>query len=261
VWDVNTGQATDYSPLEGYLPRGAPFSPDNNYLAYIYSPGRNKSDVIRILNLKTGKIDAELPNYILKSFVQFSSDSRLLAMGNPYSASLWDVSTWEQVDTHGGPTAGCGQYFTPQNNLLTLISDAGVIFTNTFDQQLQDMCGTAVPGATLVYYFRQAHKMVFVLGNEIGEVWVWGFSGADLSRKGSSIPFSLPYKAFLTADQDSGWYAYVTSGSIIVKNISGETGTTIDEQTDYQYRVALLPGQKLMALGSRYGSIHIWTMP
>lgn len=261
VWDVNAGKKTEYSPMEGYLPKGVPFSPDNRFLAFIYSPGRNQMDVIQILDLEQGKIIAELPNYTPKSFVQFSPDSNLLAMGNAYSASLWDVSTWEQVDTRGGPNAGCGQYFTPQNTLLTMISDAGIIFSKVFDEKMQKMCGTELPGATLVYYFYEAHKMVFVLGNETGEVWIWGFSGSELSRKGSSTPYPLSSKIFLAADQSSGWYAYVTRGAIIVKNINGATGTTIDEQTDYQYRVALLPDKKLMALGSRYGSIHIWTMP
>jgi serine/threonine protein kinase/WD40 repeat protein len=261
IWDVNAGKKTDYSPIEGYLPKGVPFSPDSAYLAFIYSPGRNRMDIIRILDLQTGRIVAELPDYLPKAFVQFSPDSKLLAMGTPYAASLWDVSTWERVDTHGGPTAGCGQYFTPQNRLLTMISNAGIMFTNDFNKQLQEMCGTAAPGATLVYYFHQPHQMVFVLGNETGEVWTWDFSGAELSRVGSSTPYPLPGKAFLAADQESGWYAYAERGSIVIRNINGAAGTTIAEQGDYQYRVALLPGRKLMALGSKYGSIHIWTMP
>jgi len=261
VWDVNAGQEAKYSPLPGYLPKGIPFSPDNRFLVFIASRGKNQTDIVRVLDLNKEEVVAELPSYIPKSFVQFSEDSKLLAIGTPSSASLWDVSTWEQVDTHGGPTAGCGQFFTPQNKLLTMISNAGILFTNVFDTKMQSMCGTAAPGATLVYYFYQPHRMVFVLGNETGDVWVWGFSGSDLSRIGSSAPYPLSSKIFLAADQTSGWYAYVTRGAIIVKNIDGATGTTIDEQSDYQYRVALLPDRKLMALGSRYGSIHIWTMP
>jgi hypothetical protein len=56
-------------------------------------------------------------------------------------------------------------------------------------------------------------------------------------------------------------YAYASGGTVIIKNVNGSDVATIPAQDDYQYRVALLPAKKLIALGSRYGSIHIWTMP
>lgn len=259
IWNVNAAKEA-YPPFEGYLPKGIPFSPDNRFLAYIYSPGKNRDDIIKIMDLNTGKTVAELPGYIQKSFVQFTEDSKLLVMGDAYSASIWDVATWEQLDTHGGPTAGCGQYFTPQNNRLAVISNAGILF-NTYDQKMQDMCGTKPRGAILMYYFYTSHKMLFVLGNENGDLWIWDFNSTDISRIESDTPYPLSSQIFLAGDQASGWYAYVSQGKINIKNINGSTGTTIEQQDDYQYRVALLPGKKLMALGSQYGSIHIWTMP
>ncbi|HLO27515.1 MAG TPA: hypothetical protein VK249_00175, partial [Anaerolineales bacterium] len=73
----------------------------------------------------------------------------------------------------------------------------------------------------------------------------------------------LSNEIFLAADQASGWYAYkdIGQGKIVIRNINGGAETTIEQQDDYRYQVALLPGRKLMALGSQYGSIHIWTMP
>jgi serine/threonine protein kinase len=260
LWNVNAAQEA-FPPFAGQLPKGVPFSPDNRFLAFIYSPGTNRADLIRIMELKTGKIVAELPGYIQKSFVQFTDDSKLMVMGNTYSASIWDVATWEQVDTHGGPTAGCGQYFTPQNELLAVIFNAGIMFTDEDDKKMEEMCGTKPRGAILMYYFYESHKMVFVLGNEKGDLWIWDFRSTDLGLIGSDTPYHSSNKIFLAGDQASGWYAYVDGGKILMKNISGSTGVTIDKQDDYQYRVALLPGKKLMALGSRYGSIHVWTMP
>jgi WD40 repeat protein len=217
--------------------------------------------MIRVMDLATGKIVAELPGYISKSLVQFSDDSKLLVMGDPYSARIWDVATWEQLDTHGGPTAGCGQYSTPQNRLLAMISSAGIMFTSEFDQKMQEMCGTKPKGAALMYYFYGPHQMVFVLGDQAGSLWIWDFGGSELARIGSDTPYPLPGDIFLAGDQASGWYAFVANGTIIVRNIDGSPGVTINEQNDYHYRMALQPEKKLMALGSTYGSIHIWTMP
>ncbi len=261
VWDINAAQEA-YPAFEGYLPRGVPFSPDNRFLTVIYSPGRNQSDVIRVLELETGKTVAEFPNYIPNALVQFTADSRLLIMGNPHSASIWDVSTWEQLDTHGGLTAGCGQFLTPHNDLLAIISNTGILFTG-YDDRVEKMCGVKPPGAIFMYYFYEQHHMLFVLDQ--GELWSWDFNATTLNqvKARSTGNFPLPNEIFLAADQTSGWYAYkdITQGKISIEKVDGGTGTTIDQQNDYQYKVALQPGQHLIALGSRYGSIHIWTMP
>jgi len=258
IWNVN--EAKEAYQFDGYLPKGVPFSPDNRFLTYIYSPGQNKDDVIRVVELQSGNIAAELPDYTQKSFVQFTADSKLLVMGDAYHASIWDIATWEEVDTKGGSTAGCGQYTTHQSKLLAIISDAGIFFT-PFDAKMQAMCGTKPRGAALMYYFYAQHKMLFVLGNTNGDLWIWDFNSTDIGIIQSDTPYPESGKIFLAGDQASGWYAYVSNGKINITNIDSSAGTPIDGQADYQYRVALLPSQHLMALGSQYGSIHIWTMP
>jgi WD40 repeat protein len=104
VWDVNSSK--EVYTFDGYLPKGLPLSPDNTFLAYVFSPGQNKDSVIRVIKLATGEQVAELTGYIQKTFVQFREDSNLLVIGDAYKATLWDVATWEQVDTIGGPTLG-----------------------------------------------------------------------------------------------------------------------------------------------------------
>ncbi|MBI5824422.1 MAG: protein kinase [Chloroflexi bacterium] len=260
VWNVNAGIEA-YPPFEGSLSRGAPFSPDNRYLAYIYSPGKFKEDLVRILELETGNIVAELPGYKPKAFIQFTEDTKLMIVGDAYSANFWDVSTWELLDTHGGPTAGCGQYTTPQNRLIAIISNAGLLFPQ-YDEKVELMCASKPRGALHMYYFYEQHKMLLVQSD--GGLWVWGFNPVELSRKESSdTPYPLSREIFLDGDQTSGWYAYkdLPQGTLHIENINGSNGEIIDQQNDYQYRVSLLPGQNLMALGSRFGSIHIWTMP
>jgi len=259
VWDVN--QAKEVFKADGFLPKGNPFSPNNHYLAFIYSPGQNKPDEFHIFDLEKGTIVSNFRGYQARTFVQFSDDSKLLVMGDPYNASIWDAATWELVNSHGGPTAGCGQYFTPQNNFLALISNAGIMFKDfKGDKKLEEMCGTKPRGATFMYYFYDKHEMFFVLGD--GRVWSWGFNSDELARIESPDSYPSSSDVFLTADQDSGWYAYVTNQDTLhLENINSLPGVTMAGQDDYHYQVSLLPGKKLFALGSKYGSIHIWTMP
>jgi WD40 repeat protein/predicted Ser/Thr protein kinase len=259
VWDVNNAKEA-YAPFEGYLPKGLPFSPDNRFLTYIYSPGGNRNNIIRVMELRTGKIVAELPDlasYIQTPFVQFTADSRLLITGDAYQARMWDVATWEQVNMHGGPNAGCGQFFTPQNELLALISRAGIRFA--YDQKMEELCGIKPPGVIMMYYFHEPHKIAFVLAN--GDLKILHANSVEINRIESDASYPLPGDIFLAGDEASGWYAYAADGNINIENINGAAGAVINSQDDYKYRIALLPGQKLMALGSRYGSIHIWTMP
>jgi hypothetical protein len=215
--------------------------------------------VIRVLELQSGKVTAELPLPVITQdlFVQFSADSKLLVAGDAYHARIWDVATWEEVNLKGGSTAGCGQYFTPQSELLAVISRISILFT--YDWKVQELCGIKPLGAIMTYYFYDAHKIAFVLAN--GDFKVYHAQSVEISRIGSAASYPLPRQVFLAADQASGWYAFVADGVMNIENVNGGAGSVINSQDDYHYRVALLPGKKLMALGSRYGSIHIWTMP
>ena len=261
VWDVNEAKEA-YPSFKGSLPRGVPYSPDNRFFVFLYPPEKNQNAMIEVMELKTGKIVAELPNpvqSVQKPLVQFTPDSKLLVIGVPTSASLWDVATWEQLDTHGGPTVGCGQFFNPRNERLVTIYNAGILFL--YDPKIQNMCSIKPLNMILAYYFYQPHRMLFLLGD--GQLWDWGFNPVELTRTKSDTTYPVSGEIFLAADQATGWYAYkdIDQGKININNINGGTGTSIDQQEDYQYQVALQPTQKLMALGSRYGSIHIWTMP
>lgn len=255
VWRVDTAQEAYQFP--GYLPRGEPFSPDNQFLVMVRVPERNKPDVADILELSSGEIVAELPDYPQDSFAKFSSDSKILITGNSHFASIWDVSTWEQVNSHGGMNAGCGQYFTPQNELLTVISNSGVFFAYT--DQIRDMCATQPKGATQVFYFQKQHNILFVLGD--GSIWNWKFGAIANTRiLLTADPYPFSRDVFLAGDEESGWYTYVENNKKLYV-IAGNEYLISESQDDYQYRVALSPDNKLLALGSQYGSIHIWTTP
>jgi WD40 repeat protein len=256
VWRVSSaGKAYQF---EGYLPKGVPFSPDNKYLAFIKPSGRNRPDSIQVVELASGNILADLPGYPKDAFVQFRTDSKLLIAGTPYEAAIWDVATWEKLASTGGPTAGCGQYFTPQNNLLSVISDAGILFS--YDRKIQDMCGLAktIAGATFMYYFPQQNKLLFVLGD--GTIWIGNNSDPSRSRILPSAPYPLPGSVFI-AGHEGGLYAQAVNDNLLIKTQGSGSSVNIRHNDDYLYRVAFSPGTKLFALGTKFGSIHIWALP
>lgn len=100
---------------------------------------------------------------------------------------------------------------------------------------------------------------MFVLGD--GRVWAYDFISTDISKLDPRFIYPSPGDVFLAANQESGIYASVSGNSLFVKNISGASYGTISGQDDYAYQAAFLPTQKIFALGSKYGSIHIWTLP
>jgi serine/threonine protein kinase len=256
IWNVAEGRESYQFP--GYLSRGVPFSPNSQFLVIVRPPEKNKSEAVQIVELRSGNIVAELSGYQSGFLVQFSDDSKILVTGDTQNATIWDVSTWEKVNSHGGMNAGCGQYFSPQNELLAVISNAGVLFSYT--EKIRDMCATKPEGAKLVYYFQSQHMVYFVLGN--GALWSWDFRSTGITnifRSGTPYPFSND--VFLTADERSGWYVHSPSGEKLI--VMGNAGmyTLSEVQNDYRYRVAMSPSNRLIALGSQYGSIHIWTTP
>lgn len=254
LWRV--GSAQQAYQIEGALAKGNPFSPDNRLLATTYTPADSRETSLRIVDLASGDIVATLSGYPQNAFVQFTGDSKLLVAGTPNTAAIWDVATWEKLDSHGGPTAGCGQFFTPQNKLLSVISNAGILFS--YDQNVQDMCGTRIEGATFMYYFPKSNLLLFVLGD--GSVWLGNKDSYNISRMRFNTPYRTPNSIFLAGEQESGWYAYVTQSQVRISRPNA-AGVTIDHFDDYFYRVAFLPARNLIALGTRYGSIHIWYVP
>jgi serine/threonine protein kinase len=256
VWDVQ--QAKEVYSFQGYLPiRGDPFSPDNRLLVIVQASGKNKSDVLKVFDLEKGGFVASLSDYERKAFVQFSEDAKLLVMGDPYFAKVWDAATWQEVNINRNAIEECGRYLTPQGNLVTVISNAGVLFTYT--EMIESLCATNPQGAILKYFFTGDNKLLFVLP----DCTIWkGFSTSrDLRILKPAAACPVSDEIFLAGDAVNGWYAYTAGTALNITNMSSNTGTKIEEQDDYKYQVALLPGKKLMAFGSQYGSIHMWSMP
>jgi WD40 repeat protein len=257
IWRV--ASAEEAYQFDGYLPEGFPFSPDNRFVAIIHA-AENKwdPDLIRIVDLHSGTSVADLPGYMPKAFVQFTDDSKLLVMGTPGNAIVWDVSSWEQLKTHGGASGGCGETYTPEsrNEKLVVISDAGIFFN--FDAYLVKLCGATPKGATWVYYFENQKKALYVLGD--GRLWF--FNDQDVNRVAKSAPYPLPDEVFIAGDQENGWYASRQNTNLYIQSTNIPFSVNIHGQDDYRYKVAFAPaGMKIFALGSRYGSIHIWAIP
>jgi hypothetical protein len=178
--------------------------------------------------------------------------------GTLQKATIWDTSTWEKVNSRGEINSGCGQFFTPQNNRIAVVSLVGIMFTyTTADAKI---CGNPPEGTNFMYYFKKQQRALYVLGD--GQIWISGFP-QDVSRIDKTHTHPNPSAIFLGANQESGLYASVSGSSLLIRNaVSGGTAySPIPGQDDYYYQVAFLPTQKMFALGSRYGSIHIWALP
>jgi serine/threonine protein kinase len=257
IWKIYEGQIK--YQVNGYLTKGIPFSPDNQFLVVVRQPEKRfDPDILQVVNLENGNIVAELPGYIPKAHITFTADSKLLVMGTPNKSIIWDVATWEKISTHGGMNAGCGQFFTPQSDRLAVISDAGIFFK--YDEDMAILCGTKPNGTTLVHYFPQQKRALFVLGD--GGILNWRFEVEELKRINLSSAYSLPDEIFLGAHQDALLYAIKDSDNVKIYTYNGSQVMNLSGQNDYMYRVAFSSNaSKLFALGSRYGSIHIWTLP
>lgn len=262
IWSVSS--ATERYHFDGYLPRGYPVSPDSRYVAMVHkAESQWDLDVVRVVELQSGQVVAELPGYIPKSFLRFTDDSKLLVMGTTAKAVIWDVTVWERLSIHGGPNGGCGQFFTPQNELLAVVADAGIFYE--YDPYLAKLCGSVPTGAIFAFYNKNSSTGKFILGSGS----LWGFAETGIRLASSSSPYPLPDKIFQADYSNNGWYASVAtyysssnaSSSFEIHNVNGSS-MTIPNQDDYNYRVAFLPvGMKMLALGSKYGSIHIWILP
>jgi hypothetical protein len=136
------------------------------------------------------------------------------------------------------------------------ISDAG-IFTDSSNYLKNTLCGAIPHGAAFMYYFESSSQGYFVLGS--GRLWA--FDKYDALRVTSGSAYPLPNDVFIAGYQEGNLYAAAANG---VLQVRGGSGIHIDipGQDDYHYQVAFAPSwTRFFALGSRYGSIHIWTLP
>lgn len=256
VWNVD--QASLLYEFFGYLPKGYPFSEDGKYLV-IGTPGTSAliDDQLTIINRTDGLLITSLKEMNKKYYVRFTDDSNILAYGSVRTANLWDVSTWEKLKIYGRVTKYCGEFFTPQSELLALVSDAGILFEN--NNKIFEMCGTHPEGAFYKYYFPEVHEMVFVLGD--GNIREWEFKDFSLNDLRVARTIIDSDEFFIAGDSESGYYAASSGGSLVIKHINKNEKKVIPYQDDYKYKAAFNSEKGIFALGSQFGVIEIWTLP
>lgn len=169
VWHVSS--AVDTYHFEGYLPNGSPFSPDNRFLATIQiSENKFGEDSIRVVDLSNGAVVTTLPGFLANAFVRFTNDSKLLVMGTPLGAIIWDVAAWEPLKTHAVLTPGCGQFLDPQNKKMVVITDADIFFKS--GSYVVKKCGIKeevfIPGD-----LASQQTKIFASGSSDGTIHIW----------------------------------------------------------------------------------------
>ena len=108
-----------------------------------------------------------------------------------------------------------------------------------------------------MYYFEKQRIFFFVLGD--GALWNPGFNSPEVGRVGMSVSYPSPDEIFIAGNQVGGEYAIKENNVLHIQNLNRSLSIIIPGQDDYRYKVAFSPQQmKMFALGSRYGSIHIW---
>jgi WD40 repeat protein len=244
--------------LPGILPEGDLFSANGSYIV-IAEVTKNiwENGTLKIVLIETGEIVISLPGWPRDWQVGFSPDGALFVTGNMQSAMIWDISTWQKIKIHGGLNSGCGQYFTPNNDLLAVIAPKGVVFKDYgSNKKLQVYCRSRPNDGFPLVLINDDQTVIYQL-NE-GGLWVWNLTVNELTV--SKTRKYLYGKHLLAISPDSFYIASADENVRLVKNYSSEI-CRLPSYAAYQYRAAISADAQRFAVGSKFGVIRILSSP
>ena len=257
LWDVYSGKMVFQS--KGYLPGGDVFSPNSDLLV-VAQDGANTWDTGQLLidQVPSGNTIQTLKGYKIGWRIFFNKQQSLMTAGIPQEAMIWDISTWEKLNTHGGPNSGCGQFYTPESKVLTVLSDIGAY--ETLDKKVEGMCGSKPQLITLEYYFHENNVGVYaVIGGILFEDDPLTVNTGWLK---TDVTIRLHKDHFVAAQRSSRLYAYIRDDADLYFKFTGSRQPffQLPWQKDWQYQVEFSPRDNLVALGTKYGSIHFYVL-
>lgn len=255
VWDVYN--AKPLYKVDGYLAEGDVFSPKSDLLI-IAQEGIQKwsKGQLVVLSAKNGKALEILPGYQKDWRVYFYPDQSLFVEGNRQSAMIWDVSTWEKLNIQGGPNAGCGQFFTPDNRRLAVISDVGIY--EQFGRSAEYVCSIRPQNAKMHHF--EGTMGVFTVNN--GVIFEVSFANINVEWLKTDKTL-LSHKDQFIAGSGSRYAFSRDNLDLNIARISSRRNHptiifTTPWYEEYKYSVAFSPKDNLIALGTKFGSIHVY---
>ncbi len=254
LWDVY--QAKPIYSFDGYLPDGSVFSPHSDLLVIAqaapqaWAPGN-----LIVINVSSGELVETLPGYVSGWQIYFNPNQTLLIEGNMQSAMIWEMSIWQKLNLHGGPNTGCGRFFTPDNRLLAVISDIGIF--ETVDQRILSVCAPRPNGTVLSYYNYDRDRGVYTVND--GMIFVSNPRTLNVGWLRTNKTLWDHKEIFISGSQDL--YAYARDNQTLqIGNVSNRSVFFMPWYGDYKFVAAFSPKDNLVALGSKFGSIHIYAV-
>ena len=257
LWDVYNAQPI-YS-FDGYLPEGDVFSPKSDLLIIAqdapqaWAPGQ-----LQVISVRDGKLVVSLPGYMRDWRTYFNSTQTLLFEGNVKEAIIWEMSIWQKLNIHGGPNTGCGRFFTPDNRTLMVISDIGIYEIpdyKTISSKIISVCAPRPNGTILNYYNYENDRGFYTVAD--GMYFVSSPHSVNVGWLRTNKSLQDHQDLFITGYLDK--VAYVRDNqNLYLGMMASRTMFSVPWYGDYRYVAAFSPKDNLVALGSKFGSIHIY---
>lgn len=258
VWKMNLG--TIVYTTTGYIPEGNVLSRQRGLIVIARDGARTwDTGTLHVIRAATGEEVITLYGYKPGWLVSFSPDEQLLVTGNTREAIIWDTSLWQRRKIHGGLRNGCGQYFTPDNQRLAMITEAAIVFN--YNEKLLTLCSMRPKGATPITLLNdQKYALYQMIPSGL---WLWGMDAREVTGENRTNIIDGVDK-LLAVSEDSNLLVFSMENSVVllnkITNIRGSGSLAEFPNQEYeQFTAAISPDNKYLVLGSQYGTITVWT--